>query len=375
LGSSAPSLNECGTRSRISFPRSKLGRIWIEAATTLPPSVVALLQANNEPMERVMTKHDYALSRRGFCLCCLGGATVAATGAWLTPREAFAAAKSQVLIIREAAAKADIATTKLRGGVNVLVGSGGNVAVVTGTDGKLLVDAGITATRPRLEKALADIGPEPITHLIDTHWHFDHTDGNEWLNSEGAAIMAHPNTLKHLEAATRVDDWNFDFPPSPKGALPTRLMKGDEETLKLNGKTMKLRYYGPAHTDSDISVFFEEDNVIHVGDTLWTGLYPFIDSSTGGSIDGQIAAAEINLKMIDKDTIVIPGHGDIANREDIKVWLDMMVGAREKVAKMKKAGRSVEETIAANPTKQWDEKFGQWVIPPALFTRVVYEGV
>ncbi|NKJ03825.1 MBL fold metallo-hydrolase [Rhizobium sp. SG741] len=322
-----------------------------------------------------MTKHDYAFSRRGFCLCCLGGATVAATGAWLTPREAFAAAKSQVLIIREAAAKADIATTKLRGGLNVLVGSGGNVAVVTGNDGKLLVDAGITATRPRLEKALADIGPEPITHLIDTHWHFDHTDGNEWLNSEGAAIMAHPNTLKYLEAATRVEDWNFDFPPSPKGALPTRLMKGDEETLKLDGKTIRLRYYGPAHTDSDISVFFEEDNVIHVGDTLWTGLYPFIDSSTGGSIDGQIAAAEANLKMIDKETIVIPGHGDIANREDIKVWLDMLVGAREKVAKMKKAGRSVEETIAANPTKQWDAKFGQWVIPPALFTRVVYEGV
>ncbi|WP_025659669.1 MBL fold metallo-hydrolase [Rhizobium sp. IBUN] len=322
-----------------------------------------------------MTKHDYALSRRGFCLCCLGGATIAATGGWLTPREAFAAAKSQVLIIREAAAKADIATTKLRGGVNVLVGSGGNVAVVTGKDGKLLVDAGITATRPRLEKALADIGPEPITHLIDTHWHFDHTDGNEWLNSEGAAIMAHPNTLKHLEAATRVDDWNFDFPPSPKGALPARLMKGDEETLKLNGKTIKLSYYGPAHTDSDISVFFEEDNVIHVGDTLWTGLYPFIDSSTGGSIDGQIAAAEANIKMIDKETIVIPGHGDIANREDIKVWLDMLVGARDKVAKLKKAGRSVEETIAANPTKQWDAKFGQWVIPPALFTRVVYEGV
>ncbi|CCM77255.1 MBL fold metallo-hydrolase [Rhizobium mesoamericanum] len=322
-----------------------------------------------------MTKHDYALSRRGFCLCCLGGATIAATGAWLTPREAFAAAKSQVLIIREAAAKADVATTKLRGGVNVLVGSGGNVAVVTGKDGKLLVDAGITATRPRLEKALANIGPEPITHLIDTHWHFDHTDGNEWLNSEGAAIMAHPNTLKHLEAATRVDDWNFEFPPSPKGALPTRLMKGDEETLKLNGKSIKLRYYGPAHTDSDISVFFEEDNVIHVGDTLWTGLYPFIDSSTGGSIDGQIAAAEANIKMIDKETIVIPGHGDIANREDIKVWLDMLVGARDKVARLKKAGRSVEETIAANPTKQWDAKFGQWVIPPALFTRVVYEGV
>lgn len=322
-----------------------------------------------------MTTHEYALSRRGFCLCCLGGAALAATGEWLLPRQAFAAAKSQVLIIREAAAKADIATTKLRGGINVLIGSGGNVAVVTGKDGKVLVDAGITATRPRIEKALSDIGPEPITHLIDTHWHFDHTDGNEWLNSEGAVIMAHPNTLKHLEAATRVDDWNFDFPPSPRGALPSRLMKADEETLKLNGKTIGLRYYGPAHTDSDISVFFEEDNVIHVGDTLWTGLYPFIDSSTGGSIDGQIKAAQANIDLIDDDTIVIPGHGEIANRKDIMVWRDMLVGAREEVAKLKKAGRTVEETIAANPTKQWDAKFGQWVIPPALFTRVVYEGV
>ncbi|TGS16844.1 MBL fold metallo-hydrolase [Mesorhizobium sp. M2E.F.Ca.ET.209.01.1.1] len=322
-----------------------------------------------------MTKHGNALSRRGFCLCCLGGAALAATGEWLTPRQAFAAAKSQVLIIREAAAKADIITTKLRGGVNVLTGSGGNVAVLAGTDGKLLVDAGITATRPRIEKALADIGPQPVTHLIDTHWHFDHTDGNEWLNSEGTVIMAHPNTLKHLEAATRVDDWNFDFPPSPKSALPTQLMKEDEETLKLNGKTIRLKYYGPAHTDSDILVFFEEDNVIHVGDTLWTGLYPFIDSSTGGSIDGQIKAAQANIDLIDDDTIVIPGHGDIANRKDIMVWRDMLIGAREKVAKLKKAGRTVDETIAANPTKEWDAKFGQWVIPPALFTRVVYEGV
>lgn len=322
-----------------------------------------------------MTKHDYVLSRRGFCLCCLGGASLAATGTWLTPREAFAAAKSQVLIIREAAAKAEISTTKLRGGVNVLMGSGGNVAVLSGNDGKLLVDAGITATRPGIEKALAEIGPEPITHLINTHWHFDHTDGNEWLNSDGAVIMAHPNTLKHLTAATRVEDWNWDFPPSPKRALPTKLMDKDKEMLKLNGQSMALKYYGPAHTDSDISVFFQEANIIHVGDTLWNGFYPFIDNSTGGSIDGQINAAEADIKMIDKETIVVPGHGPIGDKQDLVVWRDMLVGAREKIAKLKKDGRTVEETIAANPTKQWDEKFGQWVIPPALFTRVVYEGV
>lgn len=322
-----------------------------------------------------MNKHDYALSRRGFCLCCLGGATFAATGGWLTPSEVFAAAKSLVVQIREAAAEADITTTKLRGGISVLSGSGGNMGVLVGDEGKLLVDAGITATRPRIEKALADLGTQPIKHLINSHWHFDHTDGNEWLNSEGAAIMAHPNSLKHLTVATRVEDWNFDFPASPKGALPTMLMKGDEETLKHNGQTIALKYYGPAHTDSDISVFFQEANVVHVADTFWNGVYPFIDYSTGGSIDGQINAAEANVKMVDDQTIVIPGHGEIGNKKDLIAWRDMLVGIRENVAKLKKDGRTADESVAAKPTEKWDAVFGKWAISPALFTRLVYEGV
>jgi glyoxylase-like metal-dependent hydrolase (beta-lactamase superfamily II) len=326
-------------------------------------------------MEPEMNEHDYNLSRRGFCLCCLGGATFAATGGWLTPREVFAAAGSLVDLIREAAATAEITTTKLRGGVNALSGSGGNVAVIAGEDGKVLVDAGITATRPRIEKALSEIGSQPIGHLINSHWHFDHTDGNEWLNSEGALIMAHPNTLKHLTVATRVEDWNFDFPASPRGALPTVLMKGDEETLKLNGQTIALKYYGPAHTDSDMSVFFQEANVVHVADTFWNGVYPFIDYSTGGSIDGQINAAEANVKMVDGETIVVPGHGAIGNKQDLIAWRDMLVGIRDNVAKLKKDGRTAEEAVAAKPTAQWDSVFGKFVISPALFTRLVYEGV
>lgn len=322
-----------------------------------------------------MTKHDYTLSRRGFCLCCLGGATFAATGGWLSPAESFAAAKSLVVQIREAAAAADITTTKLRGGISALFGSGGNMGVLVGDDGKLLVDAGITATRPKIEKALADLGPQPIKHLINSHWHFDHADGNEWLNSEGAMIMAHPNTLKHLTVATRVEDWDFDFPAFPKSALPTMLMKSDEETLKHNGQTIKLKYYGPAHTDSDISVFFQEANVIHVADTFWNGVYPFIDYSTGGSIDGQIQAAEANVKMVDDQTIVIPGHGEIGNKKDLIAWRDMLVGIRENVAKLKKDGRTVDEAIAAKPTAKWDPVFGNWAISPALFTRLAYEGV
>lgn len=322
-----------------------------------------------------MREHDYAISRRGFCLCCLGGATFAATGGWLSPSQSFAAAKSLVDQIREAAAGADITTTKLRGGVSALSGSGGNIAVITGKDGKVLIDAGITATRPKIEKALAGIGPQPISHLVNTHWHFDHTDGNQWLNSEGAVILAHSNTLKHLSTATRVEDWNFDFPPWPKSALPTQVMKGDKQTLKLNGETLTLRYYGPAHTDGDISVFFDEANVLHTGDTFWNGVYPFIDNSTGGSIDGQIKAAESNVKMADGKTIVVPGHGEIGDRKDLVAWRDMLVGIRDKVARLKKDGRSSDETVAAKPTEKWDPVFGKWVISPDLFTRVVYEGV
>ncbi|MFP3544364.1 MBL fold metallo-hydrolase [Rhizobium sp. SIMBA_035] len=322
-----------------------------------------------------MTKHDLKLSRRGFCLCCLGGATFAATGGWLTPRDSFAAAKSLVVQIREAAAAADVTTTSLRGGISALSGSGGNMGVLNGKDGKVLVDAGITATRPRIEKALADLGPQEIRHLINSHWHFDHADGNEWLNAEGAMIMAHPNTLKHLTVLTRVEDWDFDFPAFPKSALPTMLMKSDEETLRLNDQTVKLKYYGPAHTDSDISVFFEEANVVHVADTFWNGVYPFIDYSTGGSIDGQIQAAEANVKMVDDETIVIPGHGEIGNKKDLVAWRDMLVGIRENVVALKKQGRSSEEVVAAKPTAKWDAEFGNWAISPSLFARLVYEGV
>jgi glyoxylase-like metal-dependent hydrolase (beta-lactamase superfamily II) len=320
-------------------------------------------------------RHEYTLSRRGFCLCCLGGATFAATGGWLSPKQAFAAAKGIVDKIRDAAASAEITTSRLRGDLWALSGSGGNVAAITGEDGKLLVDAGITATRPRIEGALAKIGSQPIGHLINTHWHFDHTDGNEWLNSEGAVILAHANTLHHLTIATRVEDWNFDFPPSPRGALPTVVMHDDKKVLKLNGRTITLHYYGPAHTDGDLSVFFHEDNVLHTGDTFWNGVYPFIDYSTGGSIDGQISAAEANLRMMDSETIVIPGHGSIGNKSDLASWHKMLVGIRHSVAKLKKDGLTAEETVAAKPTEKWDAAFGNWVISPAFFTRLVYEGV
>jgi glyoxylase-like metal-dependent hydrolase (beta-lactamase superfamily II) len=290
------------------------------------------------------------------------------------PRRLFAGAESPVITIRKAAATAQINVQKLRGNISVLEGSGGNIAVLTGRDGKLLVDAGITASRPRITEALGSLSSDPVKHLINSHWHFDHTDGNEWLHSVGAEITAHENTRKHLAGTTRVEDWNFTFPPAPPGALPTKLFDS-EQTLHLNGSNLALKKYSPAHTDSDISVEFTDVDVIHVADTFWNGHFPFIDYSTGGSIDGMIRAAEANVARVADKTIVIPGHGPVGNKSQLTEFRDMLVSIREQVSALKKEGKSREEAVAAKPTADYDAKWGGFVIDGNFFTRLVYAGV
>ena len=315
------------------------------------------------------------MSRRGFCLCCAGGAAFTATGAWLSPRAAFAEARGLVSLIKDSAAISSIVTHKLRDNISVLEGSGGNVAVLTGTDGKVLVDAGIGVSRPQMTEALAALGADPVTHLINTHWHFDHTDGNAWLNSVGAKIIAQENTLAFLSQVQRVEDWDYNFVSPPANGLPSEVF-ASERALSLNGQSINLRHYSPAHTDGDISVTFAEADVVHVADTFWNGVYPFIDYSTGGSIDGMIAASDANLAATTDKTIIIPGHGKpVSNKAELKEFRDMLVGVRENVGVLKRQGRSRDETVAAKPTAAFDAKFGNWVIDPAFFTRLVYEGV
>src|ERR1700736_3001440 len=259
---------------------------------------------------------QHLLSRRGFCLCCVGGAAFAATNGWLTPRQAFAEARGIVSLIKDSAAVSPIVTYKLRNNISVLEGSGGNIAVLTGPDGKVLIDAGIGVSRPQITKALADLGADPVTHLVNTHWHFDHTDGNEWLHSAGAKIIAQANTRKHLSQVQRVEDWDYNLLPLSSGGIPNEVF-ANEHNLKLNGASIGLKYYGPAHTDSDISV--------HFADTFWNGIYAFIAYSTGGSIDGMIAASDLNLAATTNDTIIIPGHGKpVSNKAELQEFRDML---------------------------------------------------
>ena len=210
--------------------------------------------------------------------------------------------------------------------------------------------------------------------MINTHWHFDHTDGNEWLHSIGAEITAHENTRKHLSETTRVEAWNFTFPPSPKGALPAKVFE-KELKLHINGENLAMNYYPPAHTDSDIAIEFSEADILHVGDTWWNGYFPFIDANTGGNIDGMIQATEDNIKRVSAKTIVIPGHGPVGSKAGLIEFRDMLVTIREKVAALKKQGRSLDEVLGAKPTADHDEKWGGLVIKGDFFTKLVYAGV
>jgi len=309
------------------------------------------------------------LSRRHFISASFGGSALI-----LAPRRLFAGETGIVPTMIQAASQAKIEVNRLRRDIAVLEGSGGNIAVLTGKDGKLLIDAGFTVSRPRISSALDSLSGDPITQLINTHWHVDHTDGNAWIHAEGSAITAHQNTKKHLSTSTRVDDWSYTFPPAPADALPTTIFR-DTHRIRHNDTALTLKYYGPAHTDSDISVVFEEADVIHVGDTWWNGFYPFIDYSTGGGIDGMIRATKRNLSVVTDKTIIIPGHGPVGNKAGLSEYYDMLVAIRSNVSRLKKQGKSLAETIAEKPTATYDAKWGQFLMTPAIFTKLVYGGV
>jgi glyoxylase-like metal-dependent hydrolase (beta-lactamase superfamily II) len=316
-----------------------------------------------------MSEHDNPISRRSF----IASASILSAGFFISAKSFFEDPSPVNVIINEAE-KSPVILQKLRNNISMLEGSGGNMAVFTGKEGKLMIDAGIDVSKEKIKKVLTGISQEPVKYLINTHWHFDHASGNEWVHNEGATIMAHANTKKNLAKQIRVEDWRYTFPPSPKGALPTIVFE-KEHTLKMNGETIKLNYYGPAHTDSDISVHFQNADVLHVGDTWWNGYYPFIDYNTKGNIDGMLRAANTNVNLATDKTIIIPGHGPVGNKAQLIEYRDMLLEVKNKIGAMKKRGQSLQEVIAGKPTKTYDAKWGNFVINGDFFTSLVYRSV
>jgi glyoxylase-like metal-dependent hydrolase (beta-lactamase superfamily II) len=314
-----------------------------------------------------------SISRRTF----VQSSAFAAIATWSQSRVAGTLLAQQVNDaeqMRAAGASAKVSVYPLRRTVSVLMGSGGNIIVLPGTGGKVLVDAGYATSQKQIGNALSAISNQPLNHLIDTHWHFDHTDGNEWIHAAGATIVGHENTRRRLSTPQQIPAFRGTFPASPAGALPT-IVFGDRKTLHLNDEEILLEYYGPAHSDSDISVRLVRADILHTGDTWFNGFYPFIDYYNGGSFDGLVASAARNLRSVDDHTVIVPGHGPVGKKAQLVEYDDMLRILRERITRLKKQGRSLEETIAAKPSASFDAKWGGGLVPPDAFVELVYAGV
>src|ERR1700675_299607 len=269
---------------------------------------------------------------------------------------------------------------KLADNVTMFDGPGGAVVVLNGPDGKFVVDTFVAPAWPRLKEALDGLGNAPVKCVIDTHWHFDHTDNNAHLHAAGATVIAHENTKKRmsephdLPVLYRGADGTLaglHFDPSPAEALPQQTFTASYK-LQANGETLALQHVGPAHTDSDIYVHFQNANVISMADLFFNGMYPYIDPGTGGNIDGMIAAADKILSLADNDTKIVPGHGPLGNKADLAKFRDMLVTARDRVQKLTSAGKSAQEAVAEKPFADLDPLWGKGIINSDQFVQVVY---
>lgn len=267
-----------------------------------------------------------------------------------------------------------IKTTKLTDSLSILSGPGGNIAVLVGNDGIVQVDSGVTSRSADIAQAIAAISPNPVTTLINTHWHSDHTGGNAAVGKAGARILAQENTRRRLSTEQKIDFFKSTVPPSPAEALPSVTFT-DSMVLYANGEELALSHVAPAHTDTDILIHFRQANVLHAGDTLFNGFYPFIDYSSGGWIGGMIAAADHIVKITDDKTRIIPGHGPLATRADVVRYRDMLRVVQSRIEPMVRAGKTQEQVVAAKPTKDLDAQWDKGLIKGDPFVALVYAGL
>jgi glyoxylase-like metal-dependent hydrolase (beta-lactamase superfamily II) len=295
-------------------------------------------------------------------------------GALVAAAAAPAAAATPYTVINEAAERDPIVVTPIRAGVSMLQGSGGNITVLVGKDSTLLVDTGIAVSEAKIRAALKELrAPLPLKYAINTHWHWDHTDGNAWARGAGATLIAHANTIRHLRQTLRVGEWGHTFTPVASDALPTETVT-EPRRLAFAGEVIHIHPYRRGHTDGDLAVYLEKADVLAVGDTFWNGYYPFIDYVAGGGIEGKIRQANATLQLVGEDTAIVPGHGPVASRADLVAFRDMLVAIRDRVRALKADGRSLEQTVQAKPTEEFDVKWGRGVVDGALFTELVYRG-
>ena len=282
-----------------------------------------------------------------------------------------AAAGDPVAAMRAQFGGMPIQAQPLTDSITMLSGPGGNVVVLNGADGKLMGDTFVQPAWPHLTDALNAIGKAPVKTAIDTHWHFDHSDNNASLRAAGATLVAHVNTKKRMSETHTLAVLNLTFPPSPANALPQQTFQQSHK-ITMNGETVSLVHIPPAHTDSDIYIHFEKANVIQAGDVFFNGMFPYIDDGTGGSVSGMIGAATKLLAVADNNTKIVPGHGPLGNKADLMKFRDMLTTVRGRLQKLKSAGKTMDEAVAAKPLDDLDPVWGNGLFKGTAFIQIAY---
>lgn len=268
----------------------------------------------------------------------------------------------------------EIQTIPVAEDIYMLVGEGGNIGVAVGEDGVLMVDDQHAPLTDKIEAAISEISQEPIKFLLNTHWHFDHTGGNENLGKSGVVIVAHDEVYTRMSTDQFIEAFQRSVPASPSVALP-QITFNDTATFHLNQQTIKVFHVESAHTDGDTVVHFTDADVIHAGDVYFNEIYPFIDTSSGGSIAGMIKATEQILALAGDETKIIPGHGALSNRAELENYRQMLVEVKEITEKAIAQGLTLEEFIASKPTAKYDESLGNGFLKPADFLTIVYNSL
>jgi len=268
----------------------------------------------------------------------------------------------------------EIQTIKAADGIYMLTGKGGNIGLSTGTDGVFLIDDQFAPLTDKILAAITQVSDKPVKFVLNTHWHPDHTGGNENLGSSGTVIIAHDNVRKRLSVDNFIELFNMQSPAMATAGLPV-ITFGDAVTFHLNGEEILVRHMVSAHTDGDAIVHFKQANVIHAGDTYFSGMYPFIDGNSGGSNDGYIKAVDQVLALADDKTVIIPGHGPISNKQELTAWRDMLKTIIDRIRAMVRENASLQQVQAGTPTRAFDEKYGGGFFNNETFVKMLYQNM
>jgi cyclase len=267
-----------------------------------------------------------------------------------------------------------IKTLPVKDSIYMLVGQGGNIGLFIGEDGTFLIDDQFAPLTPKHLEAIRAAGGELPKFLINTHYHADHTGGNENLGKAGTLIFSHDQVRERLTVETVIKAFNMVTPPLPKAALPVVTFSSDI-TFHINGETLRAFHVSRAHTDGDSVIHFQNANVIHAGDVFFNGFYPFIDVDHGGTVNGMLQAADAILALADENTKIIPGHGPLGDKEQLQAYRDMLNTAYEALSRLKAKGMTAEDAVAQKPLAELEERWGGGLFPGDKWVGMVYNGL